>query len=843
VGLRLFILLLLNTSSLSAQTISQIEYFFDVDPGFGNGTAIPITNAANITQGFTVPLGSVSEGFHSLYIRAKDNNGLWSIPVIHPVYVQLAAQSASVTPLTRVEYFFDIDPGFGNGTVIPIANAVNITQGFIVPLGTVSEGFHSLYIRAKDNNGLWSIPVIHPVYVQLSAQSASITPLTRIEYFFNTDPGIGNGIEIPITAAINITRDFTIPLSTIPEGFNSLYIRAKDSNGLWSTPVIHPVFVQRNAQSASTPALKRLEYFIDTDPGLGNAELVALSTSNVTESFVINLASVPDGFHTLYLRTQDVNGRWSQPLARPFYNANEGSEIVAVEYFYKDIATQTPSELRMVSNFPPAANLTLDFNAVLDGLLPDTNYEIRVTAIDNANKRSKQAVHAFATPAVICDPISPPAVIDAASCGNGSVLLSASGAIATQSYQWYTSLTDVNAIDGITENTFQTPILTDTTAYFVTIQNGTCESNRVQVTAFINPVPTVPTTVDNEACGVNASITLTASGGNNGEYRWYEVTTGGTALPGEVNNTFITPPLSATTTYYVALDNGSCESSRTAVTATINPIPAQPLITSSITPVGNALTICASTTLTLIAPSGYASYLWSNGSTSPFITVSGSETYSVTVTDTTGCVSPASESLSVTVLPEPCNNEAPAIAAVALSTIIEGQVTVDLIPLITDADNNLDLSSLTITQQPASGAIATITNGILQINYAGVNFSGKDQLTIQVCDLFAACATQVLEIDVIGDIEIYNGLSPNNDGLNDIFLIQYIDLLPDTQENKVTIYNRWGSKVFEVEKYNNTSKVFRGLNDNGNELPSGTYYYKIEFKNRDTMTGYLTIKR
>jgi gliding motility-associated-like protein len=113
-----------------------------------------------------------------------------------------------------------------------------------------------------------------------------------------------------------------------------------------------------------------------------------------------------------------------------------------------------------------------------------------------------------------------------------------------------------------------------------------------------------------------------------------------------------------------------------------------------------------------------------------------------------------------------------------------------------------------------------------------------------VCDVFGACTQQVLEIDVIGDLEVYNGLSPNNDGLNEIFLIQYIDLLPDTQQNKVSIFNRWGSKVFEVSNYNNTTNVFRGLNDSGNDLPSGTYFYKIEFETgRKSETGYLTLKR
>ena len=53
-----------------------------------------------------------------------------------------------------------------------------------------------------------------------------------------------------------------------------------------------------------------------------------------------------------------------------------------------------------------------------------------------------------------------------------------------------------------------------------------------------------------------------------------------------------------------------------------------------------------------------------------------------------------------------------------------------------------------------------------------------------------------------------------------------------------------GSKVFEVENYNNDDQVFKGLNDNGNERPSGTYYYKIEFASGlKSETGYLALKR
>ncbi|MBX2942088.1 MAG: gliding motility-associated C-terminal domain-containing protein [Cyclobacteriaceae bacterium] len=101
----------------------------------------------------------------------------------------------------------------------------------------------------------------------------------------------------------------------------------------------------------------------------------------------------------------------------------------------------------------------------------------------------------------------------------------------------------------------------------------------------------------------------------------------------------------------------------------------------------------------------------------------------------------------------------------------------------------------------------------------------------------------VLETTVVPDIEVYNGISPNNDSKNDSFKILNIDLSPDTQNNNVTIYNRWGDLVFETVNYDNTKNVFKGLNSSGDRLPSGIYFYKIEFASaRESITGYLTLK-
>ncbi len=63
------------------------------------------------------------------------------------------------------------------------------------------------------------------------------------------------------------------------------------------------------------------------------------------------------------------------------------------------------------------------------------------------------------------------------------------------------------------------------------------------------------------------------------------------------------------------------------------------------------------------------------------------------------------------------------------------------------------------------------------------------------------------------------GFTPNNDGDNDSWIIQNIDRYP---ANKVKVFNRWGAEVFSKDGYLNTSAW------NGENLPTGTYYYLIE---------------
>lgn len=154
-----------------------------------------------------------------------------------------------------------------------------------------------------------------------------------------------------------------------------------------------------------------------------------------------------------------------------------------------------------------------------------------------------------------------------ARCGSGSVTLQATPLYGTVS--WFDAPTGGNIVgSGLN---FVTPNITTTTIYYALASLNDClEGIRTPVTAVINPIPTITATSNDLVCD-NGSGTLTATS-SQGNVNWYDSAAGGNLV--FIGNSFLTPVLSATTTYYVdATLNGCTTGTRTAVTATVQNTP------------------------------------------------------------------------------------------------------------------------------------------------------------------------------------------------------------------------------------------------------------------------------
>jgi gliding motility-associated-like protein len=100
------------------------------------------------------------------------------------------------------------------------------------------------------------------------------------------------------------------------------------------------------------------------------------------------------------------------------------------------------------------------------------------------------------------------------------------------------------------------------------------------------------------------------------------------------------------------------------------------------------------------------------------------------------------------------------------------------------------------------------------------------------------------------NLEIFNAVTPNGNGENDVFVIRNIQNYPN---NTVTIFNRWGVIVFETEGYGQNGKFFKGVSEGritinkNEELPIGNYFYIIRYVNNSGVpkerSGYLYLNK
>jgi gliding motility-associated-like protein len=101
----------------------------------------------------------------------------------------------------------------------------------------------------------------------------------------------------------------------------------------------------------------------------------------------------------------------------------------------------------------------------------------------------------------------------------------------------------------------------------------------------------------------------------------------------------------------------------------------------------------------------------------------------------------------------------------------------------------------------------------------------------------------MLTINASGkDLIIPEGFSPNNDGVNDYYVIPDLNKF---SEVKIEVFNRWGNVVYKQTRYENNWNGESNIGFSiGKELPTGTYFYIITIKdNGKAYNGYIYLNR
>lgn len=198
--------------------------------------------------------------------------------------------------------------------------------------------------------------------------------IDSLEYGVDNIAGFGQAAnKIAITPAPFVTAfPFNVNISSVSNGLHTLFVRSHSTrtsaplNGYWSeTNYIY--FYKQNNVSTSSSNIQRLEYFIDTDPGTGNAITIpvtpAMQISGI--SFNPNISALSNGFHVLFIRSLDANGKWSVTNYQYFYKQNNvGAPLSAVSKMEYFIDTDPGSGNGKPITITPATNISgLSFNA------------------------------------------------------------------------------------------------------------------------------------------------------------------------------------------------------------------------------------------------------------------------------------------------------------------------------------------------------------------------------------------------------------------------------------------------------------------------------------------------
>ncbi len=245
-----------------------------------------------------------------------------------------------------------------------------------------------------------------------------------------------------------------------------------------------------------------------------------------------------------------------------------------------------------------------------------------------------------------------------------------------------------------------------------------------------------------------------------------------------------------------------------AVEVVVNPIP------DAVLSPGPALSICEGEAVTLRA-SGGTNYKWSNGSSEDTIRVEEEGMYEVEVFNEWDCSSTAES--EVRLLPLPVSN---AGEKQLLNFIFETRMDAGLSigetgewSVVSGKGHFYDLHSPTsrIVQLSLgeNKFLWKVSNG---------NCYDESEVVIEVSDLF------------IPDV-----ITPNDDGKNDRFVLDY------TPENtELIIFDRFGNVRFHDRSYQNT---WSGFDEGRTQLPEDTYFFVLKFPNGMIKKGSIMIKR
>jgi hypothetical protein len=324
--------------------ISTGEYFFDNDPGQGNATPL-LASDGNFNEALEYVLASnnaLAYGAHRLFVRVRGADAGWSALFTQVVQVNAAIAARDIR-VQQGEFFFDSNPGEGNGTPLLAfdGNWNEALERGIASAASPAVGDHLLYVRVRASDGQWSNEYKTVLHVSPTLPLRAVH-VQAAEYFWTTDPGEGAGLPM---LAFDGDFDSAVEQADILSngatlGDNMLGVRVRGADGNWSAAFRSIVHVS-GPLTLRDVHIQLGEYFYDSDPGEGNGTVLTAfngAWDEALEQGVADAVAPSVGDHLLYVRVLGADGIWSNEYKTVLHvSAPLSARPIAVltgEYFW-----------------------------------------------------------------------------------------------------------------------------------------------------------------------------------------------------------------------------------------------------------------------------------------------------------------------------------------------------------------------------------------------------------------------------------------------------------------------------------------------------------------------------
>jgi gliding motility-associated-like protein len=436
-------------------------------------------------------------------------------------------------------------------------------------------------------------------------------------------------------------------------------------------------------------------------------------------------------------------------------------------------------------------------------------------------------------PEIIPGTISGPTSVCASA--NAGTMTYTGGANQT-SLEWYSSTDNVNFTPtGVTTSAYAFSNLNQTTFFMVVLASNACSGIQSSIfTLAVDPILNlgIPSP-DLALCESNITGSVSLTGAVSIQ-DWQQSTNGGSTWSslGTNNSSYPIPSITETTLFRAFISSGACGSGfSNIITVTVDPVGVPAIISSDFT---NCIGSGEIDSIYVISHNGSLS-TWqtslNGGTTWNLNGINDSTTYISNLLQTTMYQLVTSHGVCPDVVSNTSVGTLAPIPAVSAGT----DVTIPY-------GSSVQLSGSgglfgiwtppTFLSNPNLSSPLTTPDSNITYAYTVIDVNGctnTDYVSVTV-------DTSQTEKEDEEDLIVYNILTLNGDGNNEVFVIEGLEKYPN---NKVLIFNGNGTLIYTMENYQND---WDG-SYNGQLLPDGVYLYAIEVSRLTKHRGYITIMR